>query len=225
MEMKSNLTSKTFQNRLELISWIVENSLIKASLPDYTHLNSKIVDGNLIEIHLERVGMEDSDKESIKILQILNVIIIYLYEKKCNRYHRIKFNIDEYFRRQQKNWIDIKDITEMDSWFVNEEREKKFQNLLSLRIIKNLNTSNSLIKKDEPRIMTLSDHLVVKILGYLLTKDLLNFLSLNMKIYRSYHQNNEFWMILHNKKFKKTGFGVSKLDWKTIYIKKMKENK
>jgi len=91
-------------------------------------------------------------------------------------------------------------------------------NLVEYRILRFIDP----VKEEKKNILELPMEWICLIAQYLGKKDLLNFLIVSSKANEKLNKDVRFWWSLYNLRFKKTGFKMNMLDWKAVYLKKLR---
>lgn len=100
-------------------------------------------------------------------------------------------------------------------------KNKKEENILD-QVIANRLFSIFLNKK--PELPFFKDFgAFKKFCQFLNCEELTKILTLNSKLYRRYWEDNQFWYGLYQTNFHFTGFEVKDLNWRIVYLKKLKD--
>ncbi|KAL4511942.1 hypothetical protein ABPG72_012787 [Tetrahymena utriculariae] len=161
----------------------------------------------------------------LKVIQISHFIKIFCAKTPSNSVIEINLNINSFFKRYLSNCITLDD-TKIIQQFLNLDIYSRLLNIFDSRIYLMLNSeqiSQNLLLNQRNFIICMSiNTILLRVCKFLKKKDLLNFLTLNYKSNKNYANNKEFWYQLYSSKYGKSGFKLNQLDWKKVYLQKIK---
>lgn len=157
---------------------------------------------------------------TIKFLEVLGAIKIYVYDTTCSKFLSLNINVQRFLKPKIRNAYVIDTEAKLRSYFHRELLLQKLRDLFNCRILNKLRASE---QPEKPlSLATLSKNHIIVIGSFLRRKELLRFLSINSDFYKNYCCNNEFWMGIYHKRFRKSGFKVDQIAWKLTYLNKIK---
>jgi len=153
----------------------------------------------------------------IKLLQILDAVKILITDLPNSRSSSFYINLKTFLAPKVRNSYKITQDEEIPKFF-QRGRWESYKNLIECRIIKFIDP------KPEPTlfILALPTELFLSIAQYLNKNDLLNMMMLNTGVHEKLNKDARFWMNLYHKRFRKTGFKLHIVNWKSAYLKKIK---
>jgi len=207
--MDISFERKELRNHLELTTNTI-HEMIHNDFPQYS-LSIHEADANYYQILVKE---KDQVKFKLKIIQIIKAIKIILYELETGRSWGLVLSLEKFFRPMLRNSILIDKTRRFEDYFLK-GRHQKFGDLLKCRI-----TNRMKEQHEEKSIMKLSKNEIVNVCKYLKKKDIFNLLRTNSFFYTKYFSDNNFWMTLYHTRFKKTGFKIDQINWKTAFLNK-----
>ena len=212
-----------FHNKLEILFYLFQNllkghsdSYLKEELILITIETSK-ADCNTIKTLL---CFENKNNEkiiiNIKFIQILEALHISF--SNGLKLYSLNINLNYYLQPFKRNAIPL---SRLDSFF-KKGAKQKLENILNLRIFEKIYVSKNM---KEVNLFNIPKELFSKINCYLDITSLCKMSLLSNCFYEFYYKNNYFWEELYTLAIGKTGFKLKNINWKEVYINKLKEKK
>ncbi|EAR94351.2 hypothetical protein TTHERM_00046300 (macronuclear) [Tetrahymena thermophila SB210] len=177
------------------------------------------------EINPDYYKIKIQDIVLLKVIQISHYIKIFCAKTPSNSIIEINLNIYSFFKKYLSNQITLDD-TKINQQFLNLDIYSRLLNIFDSRIYLMLNSEqinqNLLLNQRHFIICMRVNTILLRVCKFLNKKDLLNFLTLNYQSNKNYANNKEFWYQLYSSKYGKSGFKLNQLEWKKVYLQKIK---
>lgn len=202
-----------FPNKLDLLIYLLNDNLNKGLLSEPNTEKETIIlkiDSNYYKIMI-KIGKFESQ---LKILQILNAISFFLvFDPPISKFYTLKLSLSHYFNPQVRNSYKLQNN---DIYFKKGGKDRLL-GLFEARIV------NRLKKTHVCKFTDIIEPLFLRICGFLDEKALWGLIRSSLELYMRFFIRNEFWNIMYDCRFGRTGFKGDLIKWKEVYLKKLKE--
>ena len=204
--------SLEFHNYLELTTFLLHEFL--GHEDRMFTFEQKQVDSNFVII---LVSENQLLKFKIKLLQILQIIKVIVYDVDRVKSFELSISILKFFKPFIRNSLIVNSERPITNCFLK-GRYQIFVDLARCRIFNHLFDNQNSVKAYDK----LNRGEMVYLTKFLGKKEIARVCAINSNCYKKYFLDNGFWMVVYNNHFKKTGFTGAQVNWKTAFFDKKK---
>lgn len=209
-----------FTSNIELFVYLFVQELMKTKDAAFSSKEVKIESSDPNQYRAICPVGNTGEVVTVKFFELLGAVKVYVYDSTSSTFLSLNINVSRFLKPRVRNAFTIDSDKKLISYFHKELLLQKLRDLFNCRILNKLRSNER--PEKAVQLSTLSKNHIIMIGSFLRRRDLLRFLSINSDFYKNYYSNNEFWMGLYHRRFRKSGFKIDQIAWKLTYLNKIK---